>query len=109
MAEVLGWAHSLNRRPDRHNARFYLIYLATHALGAALVLAGFDLIRLAVDVEVINALLLPVVLGLLLALEAKALPLEHRMHGWYRLTATTCCLVVIGFGMFMVPASLGWV
>ncbi len=109
LAEVLGWAHSLNRRPDRHNARFYLIYLATHVLGAALVLAGFDLIRLAVDVEVINALLLPVVLGFLLALEAKALPPEHRMHGWYRLTATAFCLVVIGFGMFMVPASLGWV
>jgi len=34
-----------------------------------------------IDVEVMNALLLPIVLGFLLVLEARALPSEHRMHG----------------------------
>jgi Mn2+/Fe2+ NRAMP family transporter len=109
LAEVFGWAHSLNRRPDRKSARFYLVYGLAHAIGAAVVLTSFDLIRLAVEVEVLNALLLPVVLGFLLALEAKALPPEYRMHGWYRLAVTSLCMVVIGFGLFMVPASLGWI
>lgn len=66
LAEVFGWAHSLNRRPDRASASFYLVYILAHALGAAVVLASFDLIRLAVDVEVLNSLLLPVMLGFLL-------------------------------------------
>ena len=109
LSEVFGWAHSLNERPKRRSARFYLTYVLAHAIGAAVVLASFDLIRLAVDVEVLNALLLPVVLGFLLALEAKALPPEQRMHGWYRFAATALCLVVIGFGLFMVPATLGWI
>jgi len=108
LAEVFGWAHSLNRRPDRASASFYLVYILAHALGAAIVLASFDLIRLAVEVEVLSARLLPVVLGFLLTLEVKALPPEHRMHGWYRLTVTALCVMVIGFGLFMVPASLGW-
>jgi NRAMP (natural resistance-associated macrophage protein)-like metal ion transporter len=109
LSEVFGWRHTLNQRPGREAAGFYLTYGLAHVVGAAVVLASFDLIRLAVDVEVLNALLLPVVLGFLLALEAKALPPEGRMHGWYRITVTASCLVVIGFGLFIVPATLGWV
>ncbi len=109
ISEVFGWAHSLNQRPNRSSARFYLIYLLAHVVGAAVVLASFDLISLAVEVEVLNALLLPVVLGFLLALEAKALPSDQRMRGWYRFAVTALCLMVIGFGLFMVPVTLGWV
>lgn len=50
-----------------------------HIVGAVLVLASVDLVNLAVDVEVTNALLLPIVLGLLLRLEARALPEQWRM------------------------------
>ncbi|OBJ16211.1 hypothetical protein A5623_18875 [Mycobacterium colombiense] len=50
-----------------------------HIVGAVVVLASVDLVNLAVDVEVMNALLLPIVLGLLLALEARALPEQWRM------------------------------
>ncbi len=84
MAEVLGWKHSLNDGPNRQNAKFYVTYCLAHIIGAVLVLASVDLISLAVDVEVMNALLLPVVLGFLLLLEAKALPPQHRMRGAYR-------------------------
>jgi hypothetical protein len=55
-----------------------------------------------------NALLLPVVLGFLLALEAKALPEEWRMHGFRKYLAWTLCLFVMGFGPYMVPSVLGW-
>ena len=69
-------------------------------------LASVDLVRLAVEVQVMNAALLPVVLGFLLALEAKALPREHRMRGVYRWAVTGACVVVMGFGVAMVPSAI---
>jgi len=104
---VLGWRHSLNERVSRKNAKFYLTYALAHIVGAGIVLTSIDLVSLAVDVEVMNALLLPIVLGFLLALERKALPPEHRMRGAYRVICTTLCVIVIGFGLYMVPATLG--
>jgi hypothetical protein len=68
-------------------------------------LASVDLISLAVDVEVMNALLLPIVLGFLLLLEAKALPPQHRMRGAYRVLVTGVCFIVMAFGLYMVPAT----
>jgi Mn2+/Fe2+ NRAMP family transporter len=107
IGEVLGWRHSLNERVNRKNAKFYLTYALAHIVGAGIVLTSIDLVSLAVDVEVMNALLLPIVLGFLLALERKALPPEHRMRGAYRVTCTTLCVIVIGFGLYMVPTTLG--
>jgi Mn2+/Fe2+ NRAMP family transporter len=107
ISEVLGWKHSLNERPSRKNAKFYLIYVLAHVLGAVIVLASWNLVRLAVDVEVMNALLLPIVLGFLLLLEHKALATEHRMRGTYRGVVTALCLIVMAFGLYMVPTTLG--
>ena len=109
ISEVFGWTHTLNERPGRQTAKFYVTYALAHVVGAVIVLVSLDLVRLVIDVEVMNALLLPIVLGLLLALEAKALPDEYRMRGLYRVVATVLCLVVIGFGLYMVPATLGLV
>ena len=109
ISEVFGWTHTLNERPDRRTAKFYITYGLAHVLGATIVLLSLNLVRLVIDVEVMNALLLPIVLGFLLVLEAWALPKEHRMHGARRVIATGLCLVVIVFGLYMVPATLGWV
>ncbi len=106
ISEVFGWTHTLNERPDRKTAKFYLTYGLAHVLGATIVLLSLNLVRLVIDVEVMNALLLPIVLGFLLVLEARALPSEHRMHGARRVIATGLCLVIIVFGLFMVPATL---
>ncbi|HEY3996681.1 MAG TPA: divalent metal cation transporter, partial [Mycobacterium sp.] len=89
--------------------KFYLTYGLAHVVGAVLILASVDLINLAVDVEVMNALLLPVVLGLLLALEARALPEQWRMRGLHKYITRALCLVVMAFGLYMVPQALGWV
>jgi len=107
ISEVLGWRHSLNERLSRRNIGFYGLYVLAHVIGAVIVLASFDLVSLTVDVEVLNAVLLPVVLGFLLALEAKALPATYRMRGVYRCACTGLCLVVMGFGLYMVPQVLG--
>ena len=109
ISEVFGWTHTLNERPNRQTAKFYVTYALAHVLGAVIVLLSLDLVRLVIDVEVMNALLLPIVLGFLLALEAKALPDAYRMRGIYRVFATGLCLVVIAFGLYLVPATLGWV
>ena len=107
LAEVFGWKHSLNERPNRANAKFYLTYALAHIFGAILVLTGSgDLVSLSVDVEVMNALLLPIVLGFLLVLEATALPPEWRMRGWHKYTTWFLCSVVMAFGLYMIPAAL---
>ena len=98
-------SHS-QRAARSKTAKFYITYGLAHVLGAAIVLLSMNLVRLVIDVEVMNALLLPVVLGFLLVLEARALPSEHRMHGVRRVIATGLCLVIIVFGLFMVPTVL---
>lgn len=107
LAEVFGWKHTLNELPSRRTAKFYLSYALAHLLGAVLVLTSLDLVSLAVDVEVMNALLLPIVLGFLLVLEATALPPEWRMRGWYKHTTWLLCLLVIGFALYMIPKTFG--
>jgi Mn2+/Fe2+ NRAMP family transporter len=108
ISEVFGWSHTLNEPPDRNTAKFYITYCSAHVLGAVIVLCSLNLVHLVIDVEVMNAILLPVVLGFLLVLEARALPAEHRMRGTRRVIATGLCFVVMGFGLYLVPATLGW-
>ncbi|MDA8040220.1 MAG: divalent metal cation transporter [Actinomycetota bacterium] len=106
LAEVSGWTHTLNEKPSAKTAKFYIAYSAAHVAGAVMVLLSVDLVGLVTDVMVMNALLLPIVLGFLLALERRALAEEHRMHGARRVTATALCLGVVGFGLVMVPLTL---
>jgi len=109
LSEVFGWRHTLNERPGRSTAKFYITYALALIAGAALVLASVELVRLSIVVEVMNALLLPIVLGLLLMIEAKALPAQWRMHGIRKYSTWAMCLLVIGFGLYMVPRTLSWI
>lgn len=109
LAEVFGWTHTLNERPSRRTAKFYITYALTHIAGAILVLASADLVSLSVDVMVMNAMLLPIVLGFLLALEARELPEQCRMRGARKYLTWALCLLVMGFGLYMIPATLHWI
>ncbi|MDA8386638.1 MAG: divalent metal cation transporter [Actinomycetota bacterium] len=106
LAEVFGWRHSLNERPDRATAKFYTVYWLAHILGAVVVLSGISLVQAVVEVEVMNALLLPVVLGLLLLLEARALPARLRIHGLHRALVLGVSLLVMAFGLLLLPSIL---
>jgi Mn2+/Fe2+ NRAMP family transporter len=108
LAEVFGWEHTLNERPGRHTARFYLTYALAHIAGAALVLASVNLVSLSIDVMIMNAMLLPIVLGFLLLLEARALPEEWRMRGLRKYSTWGLCALVMGFGLYMIPITLHW-
>ncbi|POB10270.1 NRAMP family metal ion transporter [Sulfobacillus sp. hq2] len=105
IGEAFGIKHSLNHK-FREAPAFYLIYTLAHVLGAIMVIASIDLVQLTIDVEVMNAMLLPVVLGFLLLLEARVLPPAHRMHGGYRLMVWTLSGIVMAFGLYMIAAFL---
>jgi Mn2+/Fe2+ NRAMP family transporter len=107
LCEIFGWRHTLNSRPDRGSGKFYTVYILAHVVGAILVLASVDLVSLAVDAEVMNAVLLPIVLGFLLALERKALPARYRMRGAHKYVTWGLCLIVMCFGLYMIPPALG--
>jgi NRAMP (natural resistance-associated macrophage protein)-like metal ion transporter len=100
LGEVTGYRHSLEHNPLE--ARwFYAVYAASIVGGCILVAVAPNLVSLNVGVQVMNALLLPVVLGFLVALAVKALPDAVRLKGWYlwvvvAVTVLTCALGVFG-------------
>lgn len=105
MGEAFGFNHSLNHKISEAKW-FYLIYTLAHIGGAVLVIASVNLIQLNIDVQVMNAMLLPIVLGFLLALEAKALPEKWRMKGFRKYTVWTLSGLVMTFGLYMAVTSL---
>jgi Mn2+/Fe2+ NRAMP family transporter len=100
LGEVAGYRRSLEYRPLE--ARwFYGVYAACVVGGALFVWAWPDLVALNVGVQVMNALLLPVVMGFLIALARRALPRERRLAGAYyvlvlAVAGITCLLGVFG-------------
>jgi len=82
LGEVTGYRRSLEHKV--HEAPwFYAIYTVVLIVGGLVVISGVNLINLSVAVEVMNALLLPIVLGFLYLLALKALPEEYRLKGIY--------------------------
>ena len=82
VGEVAGYRRSLELRPQQAGW-FYGIYAACVAGCAVLVWFWPNLVALNVGVQIMNALLLPLVLGFLIALAIRALPPEHRLRGAY--------------------------
>jgi Mn2+/Fe2+ NRAMP family transporter len=105
VSEVFGWRHSLND-PLPHARKFYWLYAVAVVGGGFLVLCTRNLVNLAVDVEIMNAMLLPIVLGFLLLLEAKALPSADRMRGLHRLWVWGSAVLVSGLGLYIFAATL---
>jgi len=100
LGEVLGYKRSLEYRPLE--ARwFYGVYAASIVAGCVLVAVSPNLVSLNLGVQVMNALLLPIVLGFLIVLAVKALPEPVRLKGWYlwlviAVAGVTCALGVFG-------------
>ncbi len=100
LGEVMGYKRSLEYRP--FEARwFYGVYAVSIVAGCVLVAVSPNLVSLNLGVQVMNALLLPVVLGFLIALAVKALPEHVRLKGWYlwlviAVAGVTCALGVFG-------------
>jgi Mn2+/Fe2+ NRAMP family transporter len=78
LGEVSGFRRSLEMHPFEAHW-FYGVYAVCVVIGAPVVAMAPDLVSLNVAVQVMNAFMLPVVLGFLIALAVKALPAAHRL------------------------------
>ncbi|MGC8518292.1 MAG: NRAMP family divalent metal transporter [Steroidobacteraceae bacterium] len=97
--EVTGYRHSLEHHP-LEAPWFYGIYAAAVIGGAVLVDLAPNLVELNIGVEVMNALMLPLVLGFLVALAFRALPPEHRLKGVYAWVVVAIALLTAGLGVY---------
>jgi len=100
LGEVSGYRRSLEYRPLE--ARWFYGVYAVCVVGGVMVVALWpDLVSLNVGVQVMNAFLLPIVLGFLIALSVRALPRTYRLRGGYFalvlvVSVVTCVLGVFG-------------
>lgn len=99
LGEVLGYPRSVSGRV-KEAPTFYAVYVAMLLIGFIFVLSGLNLVNLSIAVMVLNALLLPVVLGFLFALACKSLPEEHRLKGGYRIVVGVVLLFTVAFGVY---------
>lgn len=105
MGEVAGYKRSLELRPLQ--ARwFYGCYALCVVGGATVVGVAPDLVSLNVAVQVMNALLLPLVLGFLFMLAVRSLPPAVRLQGWYKIVVLLVIVLTAGLGVWGGIASL---
>ena len=105
LGEVLGVKHSLEHSP-REAPWFYGSYTLALVAGALLVASGANLVALSVGVQVMNALLLPIVLGFLYLLACR-LPQPYRLRGGYKLLVALTIAATAGFGVYSALRGLG--
>ncbi len=104
LAEVLGAKHKLEDEP-REAPWFYGSYAVALVACAIVVGSGVNLVSLSVGVQVMNALLLPIVLGFLYLL-ARRLPPPYRLQGAYAVVSGAIILVTVVFGVYSGVAGL---
>jgi Mn2+/Fe2+ NRAMP family transporter len=106
VGEIVGYRRSLEYRP-RQAPWFYAVYLAAVAGSAMVVGLARDLVWLNIGAQVVNAFLLPLVLGLLIALALRALPEAQRPGRVYRWLLAGATSAVCALGWF--GAIWGWI
>jgi len=99
LGEVTGYRRSLEDHPLEAKW-FYGVYAACVLAGAVLVALVPNLVFLNIAVEVMNALLLPMVLGFLIALAIFALPAQVRLRGWYKWVVIGVSTLTAGLGVY---------
>jgi Mn2+/Fe2+ NRAMP family transporter len=98
LGEVAGYKRSLEDRPASA-PWFYGVYVVSVVGSATVVWLAPNLISLNVAAQVVNALMLPLVVGLLIALSVSALPREHRPRGVYLWLVSGIAAVVSAAGL----------
>jgi len=107
IGELTGYKHSLESRPTEA-PWFYGVY-AIAVVGSALVVSHKpNLIALNLGIEVMNALLLPLVLGFLVLLAARALPEEHRLSRLHLWAAAATCAITSVVGIWCALSGMSW-
>jgi Mn2+/Fe2+ NRAMP family transporter len=107
VGEVAGYRHSLEYKPGEAKW-FYGLYAGCVVLAGAGVAYWPNLVSLNIDVQVVNALLLPLVLGFLIALGVKALPPSRQLRGAYLYVVVGVSLAISVFCAFGAVQPLGF-
>ena len=106
LGEVTGHRHTLERQPLR--VRWFYGAYAVIVVGAAATVALWpNLIALNIAVQVMNAFMLPVVLGVLIALAVTALPPAYRLRGPYLWLVLAVCALTAATGLMGGVFGLG--
>ena len=105
VGEVAGYRRSLENHPFEAKW-FYGVYAACFVGSAALVWLVPDLVWLTIAAQVLNAFLLPLVIGFLVALAVKALSEKLRPRGFYLWALIGVSAVVIVVGLYGGVAGL---
>ena len=100
-SEVLNVPCSLNCK-WREAPFFYSFYCGGIIIASILVLVGIPLVSLTVAVEVMNSLLLPIVLGFLLALGWKTLPDKYKLKKWEKIVLICIYILVCSLGLLTI-------
>jgi Mn2+/Fe2+ NRAMP family transporter len=104
LGELLGYRHALDH-PFQKAPWFYIVYAVVLAAGALVVLSGINLVTVSVAVQVMNAALLPIVLGFLYLL-ARRLPVPHRLAGREAVIVAVVMAVTVALGLYAGVAGL---
>jgi len=99
VGEVAGYRRSLEYRPF-DAGWFYGVYAACVLGSGAAVWFASNLVWLNIAAQVFNAFLMPLVIGLLVALAVTSLPEQYRLRGWYLGVIVTVCTIVSAVGIF---------
>ncbi len=105
VGEVAGYRRSLENHPFEAKW-FYGVYAVSVVGSAAVVWLVPDLVWLTIAAQVLNAFLLPLVIGFLVALAVKALPEKLRPRGLYLWALVGISAVVIAVGLYGGVAGL---
>lgn len=100
VGEVMGFKRSLQDHPKEAPV-FYALYTIFLIIGAVAVASGkINLVKLSVGVEVMNAVLLPIVLLFLVLLAKNALPERHKLKGKYFYVVAIVLGITSIFGLY---------
>jgi Mn2+/Fe2+ NRAMP family transporter len=99
VGEVAGYRRSLEYRPF-DAGWFYGVYAACVLGSGAAVWFASNLVWLNIAAQVFNAFLMPLVIGLLVALAVTALPEPYRLRGFYLGLIVAVCAIVSAVGVF---------
>lgn len=94
LGELFGLKRSLEHEA-RHRLNFLFAYATWVTGSAALVLLVQNLVWLSIGMQVLNAVLLPIIVSLLVIAAATALPEGAKIRGW-RLWLTACIVGIVG-------------
>ena len=113
LGEVSGYARTLESGPA-DAPWFYFVYFTLLAIGSAFALSPINNVKLNVGIQLMNAALLPIVLGFLFALASTALPNYRKsdqenfrlyklelpiVRGWYKWVVAILFAICSVFGI----------